>query len=146
MKTPQETVNYLFVNTDDRNWTNVENIFASEVILDYSSMNGQPAAILTPQQITNAWKTILPGFKFTHHQTGNFLVNENDKTATVFCYGTATHYLENEKGNLWTVVGSYNFDLVKDNKSWKISKMKFNYKYQTGNTSLPSLAIEKLKK
>lgn len=138
-----EKVTKLFVAADQRNWPEVAQAFASKVILDYSSMNGSPPTTVTPDQIIKAWKGILPGFESTHHQLGNFISKANKDTATVFCYGTATHYLPDEKGNLWTVVGSYNFDLKKIKDQWKIISMKFNFKYQNGNTSLPAKAIKK---
>lgn len=143
----QKVVNMLFINTDNRNWETVENCFAEQVNLDYTSMiDGQPAQ-LKPEQITGSWKGVLPGFDFTHHQTGNFVTEVSDSTATVFCYGTASHYLANDtKNNLWIVVGSYDFGLKKVNNQWKINSMKFNYKFQDGNSDLPKLAQEKLKK
>ncbi len=138
----QEVVTRLFVETDKGNWNQVEEVFHSEVKLDYSSMNGNPAAVLSPTEITGAWKTVLPGFAHTHHQIGNFITKVDEETAHTFCYGTATHYLEDEKGNLWTVVGSYDFDLKKVNGKWKITAMTFNYKYQDGNSELISKAID----
>lgn len=142
MNTVNTRVTKLFVATDNRNWQEVEDSFANKVRLDYSSMNGNPALELTPNQITTAWKGILPGFESTHHQLGNLISEVNADTAKVFCYGTATHYLTDEKGNIWTVVGSYNFDLKKVNNQWKITSMKFNFKYQDGNTSLAEKAIK----
>ena len=146
MNTPQQVVTNLFVATDQQNWQLVEQIFDNEVLLDYASMNGNPATSLSPQQITTAWKTILPGFEHTHHQLGNFLIEADENKASVYCYGTASHYLTDENGNIWIVVGSYDFELIKhDNGTWKITSMKFNFKYQEGNTSLPEKAMKKLK-
>lgn len=145
MEEVNQTVSRLFVATDDQNWSKVETIFNDKVELDYSSMNGNPATVLSPKEITDSWKTILPGFTHTHHQLGNFITTIEGKTAQVFCYGTATHYLEDENGNIWTVVGSYNLELEKINNSWRVSKMKFNYKYQDGNLDLPAKAMESLK-
>jgi hypothetical protein len=108
-------------------------------------MSGQPATILSPEDIVNAWKTILPGFTHTHHQLGNIITAKEENTASVFCYGTASHFLENDDKNLWIVVGSYDFDLVKVNHYWRISKMKFNFKFQGGNFDLPQLAMDALK-
>ncbi len=130
----------LFSATDEKEWDNVERCFAKEVLLDYSSM-GNPAETLNPGQITDAWKTILPGFDHTHHQLGNIQEFITENTAHVFAYGTATHYLANEKGNVWTVVGTYDFDVIKEKGTWKISSMKFNFKYQDGNTALAQEAI-----
>lgn len=145
MENINEKITQLFVACDNRDWHNVEAIFAEQVELDYSSMNGNPAVTLSPQQITDSWKTVLPGFTHTHHQLGNFIGKENGKSAEVFCYGTATHYLEHAEGNIWTVVGSYNFELKKDGKNWRVAKMKFNLKYMDGNLNLPQAAMEKVK-
>lgn len=141
----QETVSKLFINTDTNNWDGVEAQFADKVTLDYSSMTGNPAAELSPKDITTAWKTVLPGFTNTHHQIGNIIIEAHENKAHLFCYGTATHYLEDDNGNIWTVVGSYDFDLVKVDNQWKISTMTFNYKYQDGNIALVTKAIERLK-
>lgn len=146
MKTPEQAVTQLFIATDNKDWNQVEEIFDNKVVLDYSSMTGSPAAELTPQQITGAWKSVLPGFEYTHHQLGNFISTTDGSTAEVFCYGTATHYLTHEKGNVWTVVGTYNFELNQDAKgNWHVASMKFNFKYQDGNLSLPQEAMNKLK-
>ncbi|NOU58308.1 nuclear transport factor 2 family protein [Marinifilum caeruleilacunae] len=145
MKDINETVSQLFVASDNREWKMVEEIFADQVELDYSSMNGNPAVVLSPKQITDSWKTILPGFTSTHHQLGNFISHVSANTAEVFCYGTATHYLEHQAGNIWTVVGSYNLELQQKDGKWRVSKMKFNFKYQDGNTQLPQAAMDKVK-
>lgn len=145
METPKDVVINLFVATDLRDWNVIENIFSSSVILDYSSMNGLPASELKPTKIIDNWKGILPGFESTHHQLGNFQSFEEEGSARVSCYGTASHYLENDVGSVWVVVGTYDFDLIKDSSErWKITSMKFNFKYQDGNKELPKIAIEKL--
>ncbi len=146
MENPKDVVHQLFIATDNRDWSSVMDCFAAEVRLDYSSMTGTEAVTLSPTAIVDSWKKILPGFKSTHHQIGNMMSKESLESAEVFCYGTASHYLENGKGNLWIVVGSYDFNLIKDEGNrWKISGMKFNYKYQDGNTELPVLAQNLLK-
>ena len=142
MNTPHQAVTDLFVATDARNWSAIEHIFDESVLLDYSSFTGQPAATLTPADITTAWKGVLPGFESTHHQVGNFQVTEASKAAQVSCYGTASHHLPDDNGNVWLVVGTYDFELVKDaRKRWRISSMKFNFKYQEGNGGLVDKAI-----
>lgn len=141
----KDTITQLFVHTDNGNWNGVEAQFASKVILDYSSMTGNPSEALKPEDITSAWKTVLPGFTHTHHQIGNFIVEMDNNEARVFCYGTATHYLEDKGGNVWTVVGSYDFDLENMQGDWKITSMTFNFKYMDGNASLIQKAIENVK-
>lgn len=145
MKSIEMQVKRLFIATDARDWESLKTIFADEVELDYSSMNGQPAACIKAEDILAGWQTILPGFTHTHHQIGNMISTSRGDEASVFCYGTATHYLENEQDSIWTVVGSYDFDLKEITGRWVVTKMKFNFKYQEGNTNLPQLAIEALK-
>ena len=145
MYTVNEQVARLFIATDQKDWNTVLEVFSDQVELDYSSMTGNPSAVISKQDIVDSWKGILPGFDFTHHQIGNVIVNIEDTVASVFVYGTATHFLEDENGNIWTVVGSYDFDLVLQD-DWKITSMKFNFKYQDGNTSLPKRAIENVEK
>ncbi|WP_338237303.1 nuclear transport factor 2 family protein [Persicobacter diffluens] len=145
METVNNTVVQLFIATDQRDWEALDQLFAPEVELDYLSMSGSPAAKLSPQEIADSWKAVLPGFEFTHHQLGNILTTVEGGYAHVFCYGTATHFLTDEAGNVWTVVGTYDFDLHKQVGAWKITKMKFNFKYQDGNTGLPVKAMEKAK-
>ncbi len=140
----QSSINKLFIATDQQDWAGVEQSFAAKVLLDYSSMSGQAAANLSSSEITSAWKTILPGFEHTHHQVSNFIIDEQGRNATAFCYGTANHYLENAGGNVWTVVGSYDFELSQEGKDWKISAMKFNFDYQAGNLALPQAAIDRV--
>ncbi len=77
------------------------------------------------------------------HQIGNFLSEINSNQASLSCYGTATHFLENENGNVWTVIGSYDFNLEKISDQWKVSAMKFNFKYQDGNLKLIEAALKK---
>ena len=141
----EQVVTNLFVATDLKDWDRVESCFSSTVQLDYSSLNGSPAVKLTPQEITSSWKSILPGFTYTHHQLGNLISSVKGKNANVFCYGTASHYLEDQKGNIWTVVGSYDFELISEDGAWKITSMIFHFKYQDGNTSLAQRAMQILK-
>ena len=138
-------VNGIFINCDERHWDGVKAGFADSVVLDYTSMAGGQPTILTPQQLVDAWRTILPGFEHTHHQIGNYVVEDKGDTATLFCYGTATHYLPNDTGqHVWTVIGTYDFHLTRQDTGWKVDAMTFHFKYQDGNLGLPDMARERL--
>lgn len=141
-----QTVLDIFIGTDTRDWTRVAQAFAPQAGLDYASMTGQPAATLSPAQIVAQWQQVLPGFEHTHHQLGNFEVRVlSEDEATVFCYGTATHYLPQPRGgNVWTVVGTYDFHLVRRGERWQADQMKFKFKYQDGNLALPQLAAARV--
>lgn len=141
-----ELANRLFISVDERNWNEILNLFNDHVLLDYSSMSGGEPVTLTPIQIVNSWKELLPGFDKTHHQLGNYVVKPGVNVITVSCYGTATHFLKNDSNNnVWTVVGTYDLEFINVNMVLKVSKMRFNLKYIDGNNDLPVLAQNRLK-
>lgn len=143
-KTILHPIKTLFAAADERDWRKAMSVMNDEVLLDYSSMSGNPETLLTPKQITDIWAAFLPGFDKTHHQLSGFKVNEHDTTTVVVnLNGKAEHWIESA---CWVVEGTYDVALLQQNKRWLITEMKFNFKRQSGNTDLPSIAIEHLKK
>ena len=132
-----DTLNRLFISTDNRDWEAVKACFASAVLFDMTSMGGGEPATLTPEEIAAAWEQGLSHLEAIHHQAGNYVVTLNGDAADAFCYGIASHYLPNETGkNTRTFVGSYDFHLTRTNDAWRIDAFKFNLKYIDGNTNL----------
>src|ERR1044071_1523522 len=93
-----DTINDLFIHTDDRDWAVVRECFAPEVLFDMTSVAGGEPARLTPRQITDGWDAGLKDLKAVHHQAGNYQISSHGDTAEAFCYGTAWHYLPNPSG------------------------------------------------
>ncbi len=135
-----ETIIRMFNATDAREWREVERCFSSNVLLDYSSMTGNPASRVSPSQITQSWKQVLPGFENTQHMISNFEVNLTSNRAHIFCKGIAYHFLPHPLGDLWIVAGTYDF-VLEDLGGWKITAMKFDISFQSGNMKLPGLAM-----
>ena len=132
-----DTVNRLFINTDNRDWPKVKALFAPRVLFDMTSLAGGQPATISPQEIVDGWDKGLKALKAIHHQAGNYLVDVKDKEATAFCYGVAWHYLPNKTSrNTRTFLGSYDFHLVKQDGEWKIDLFKFNLKFIDGNPDL----------
>ena len=132
-----ETVNRLFIGTDNRDWARVKALFASRVLFDMTSLAGGQPANITPQEIVDGWDQGLKALKAIHHQAGNFLVEVMGSEATAFCYGVAWHYLPNKTNrNTRTFVGSYDVHLVQQDGEWKIDRFKFNLKFIDGNPDL----------
>lgn len=137
----KETVNQLFISTDNRDWLKVKSLFASRVLFDMTSMTGGEPSTLSPQEIVEGWDKGLKALKAIHHQAGNYIISINRVGAEVFCYGIASHYLPNKSGlNTRTFVGSYNFHLQKEGGQWLIDRFKFNLKYMDGNPDLEGSA------
>jgi hypothetical protein len=132
-----ETVNQLFIGTDQRDWEKVKNLFAPSVRFDMTSLAGGNPVTLTPQQIVDAWEKGLKPLKAVHHQAGNTIVTVAGNEADAFCYGIASHYLPTKSGrNTRTFVGSYDVHLMKKDGVWWIDGFKFNLKYVDGNPDL----------
>lgn len=132
-----DTINRLFIHTDDLNWPGVKECFAPEVEFDMTSVVGGEPVTLTPDDIVGSWEQGLRHLEAIHNQVGNYLVNIEGNEASAFCYGTASHYLPNDTGqNTRTFVGSYDFYLIKDGDVWRIDQFKFNLKYVDGNPNL----------
>ena len=132
-----DTINSLFIETDNRNWPAAKNCLAEKVLFDMSSLTGEAPSTLTSEQITNAWSIGLKDLKAIHHQAGNYRVELKNNEADAFCYGIASHYKPNPtNNNVRTFVGSYNFHLLNIAGAWKIDHFKFNLKYIDGNLQL----------
>ncbi len=137
-----QQINTLFAGADERNWEKVKSTMNTTVLLDYSSMTGNPAITLSPDAITQAWASFLPGFDSTHHQLSDFSVSINDNEATAEYFGKADHFINND---VWTVEGTYQTHLQLVSGSWLITAQKFNFSQQSGNTELPALATQRMK-
>ena len=134
----EETINRLFIATDNRDWAGVEASFTPRVRLDMGSVGG-PASEMSGAAIAAMWRDGLSRLDAVHHQAGNFLIQVNVDAATAFCYGIATHYRPNASGrHTRTFVGSYQFELEKHDGRWLICAMRFNLKYLDGNPDLES--------
>ncbi|KAA8479717.1 fermentation-respiration switch protein FrsA (DUF1100 family) [Arcticibacter tournemirensis] len=136
-------INKLFTGVDDRNWQEVMSVMYETVLLDYSSMNGNPANMLTPKEITDAWAAFLPGFDKTYHQLSQFELQPLGTHLTAHFKGLAEHWLGDE---CWTVEGSYDMVFNFINGVWLLTEMKFNFEKQNGNTELPGLITTRINK
>jgi hypothetical protein len=137
------TYSSIFINADTHNWEGCQNCFVDEPEIDYSSLNGQPAAEVKAVDLISNWKGFLPRFEFTMHYLTNHRVVVEGNRASGFCYGHAIHHLPNAAGgDLWGVYGTYEFELVKTEMGWRVIKMRYNHKYQDGNPNLPALASQ----
>jgi len=134
----------IFEGADERDWKKVKASFANDVLLDYYSMSGNPAAVLTSDDIINAWKGFLPGFDLTHHHVTKFTVEQSDGIAKAHFSGKADHFIDGES---WIVEGTYDLELtVSGDNDAKVTKFKFNLQKQSGDTGLPQKAVAKVSK
>ncbi|MFI7442833.1 nuclear transport factor 2 family protein [Nonomuraea indica] len=130
-------------HADQREWDLLKSVFADEVVLDYTSLNGGEPATLTPEQIVGAWSRVLGGFDATQHLITNHLVTVAGDTAVCTASFQATHRLANPFGSpLWTLGGTYRFDLVRAGDAWRISGVVMTATWADGNRDLMALAAD----
>jgi len=130
----------IFEGADERDWQKVKASFANDVLLDYYSMNGNPAVVLSSNEIIKAWKGFLPGFDLTHHYVTKFHIEQSDGIAKAHFSGKADHFIDGES---WTVEGTYDLELaVPAGDDAKVTKFKFNLQKQSGDVGLPQRAVE----
>ncbi|NUW46137.1 nuclear transport factor 2 family protein [Nonomuraea rhodomycinica] len=136
-----ETCTRMAWHADQREWDRLAEVFADSVTLDYTSLNGGEPAVLTPAQIVEAWSGLLGAFDATQHLITNHLVTVDGDTATCTASFQATHRLADPFGPpLWTLGGTYRFDLVRSAGAWRIGAVVMTATWADGNRNLMSLA------
>ena len=132
-----ETVNKLFIYTDERAWKKLQSdVFTPSVHFDMSSL-GAEVTTKTSEDICKDWEVGLGDIDSVNHLAGNYLVAIDGSNADVFCYATATHYRADAKhGKTREFVGTYELKLEKGSTGWRIDSFKYNLKYMNGNTEL----------
>ncbi len=114
-------------------------LYADEFRLDYASLNGQPAATMSPFALMQEWAAVLPGFDRTHHALSNVRVDARRETALATADVTASHWMGD---GFWQVVGHYDYKLVKVGDDWKITAMTFMLDDESGSRDVFGPAME----
>ena len=110
----------------DRNeYEALENIFADEVEVDYTSLGGGEVEVKSSTALMTAWASLLPGFERTRHTLTSLLVEVDGESATGSCDVTADHWVD---GLFWSVTGTYDFGFQKSDGQWRINKLTLNFR------------------
>ncbi|MEU4330118.1 nuclear transport factor 2 family protein [Nonomuraea dietziae] len=94
-------------HADQREWDQLAQVFAEKVTLDYTSLTGGEPVTLTPAPIIEGWAAALSCYATTRHLLGTMDVDDAVCPASF----QATHCKAD--ASLWTLGGSYHFDLVR---------------------------------
>ncbi|MFF8288990.1 nuclear transport factor 2 family protein [Streptomyces sp. NPDC016309] len=114
-----DTCNRMAWYADQRAWDALAGVFADEAMLDYTSLNGGEPVALTPSQIVAGWQAGLGAYAATQHLLGNHLVTVDGDDAVCDATFQATH--RKGDGSLWTLGGTYRFDLTRSPDGWRIT-------------------------
>ncbi|MEM7759131.1 MAG: nuclear transport factor 2 family protein [Cyanobacteria bacterium P01_A01_bin.40] len=147
VKTPDEAAIDTIVESvatlaDRGNFESLEQLYAEEVKVDYTSAFGGEVELKSPQGLMSLWASSLPGFDRTRHQISNIETEVNGNAATATADVTADHYL----GEMfWQISGSYEYGLIKEDGQWVIDTMTFIADSEQGDRDIINQAVEQAK-
>lgn len=136
----REAIQNIARGADLRQWETVRASFAPRVVLDY----GIPE-LLTPEEIVHRWQPLLSAFDSTQHLIRDERIElVEPKRARVRSSFQATHHLSGAPGgDIWTLSGNYEHELVSDATGWKVTRMRMVPGASTGNALLLAAARER---
>jgi len=133
----EDAVVRMFVATDERDWTALEDCFTNPITLDMTSLAGGAPADMAPGEVAAAWAEGFKTLDHVHHQVGNFRTDVQRNRAVVRCYGVAFHHRAAAAGIKSRIfVGTYELALQAFPDKWRISRLTFKLKFIDGNLNL----------
>jgi len=123
---------------DRGNFEAVEKLYADEIEMDYTSLNGGEVERTSPQALMTQWASFLPGFDRTRHVVSNIAVTLGGTRAEATAYGIADHYVDDLA---WQVKGQYHYSLQKDAGTWRITSHRFTLEEESGTRDVFEPAI-----
>jgi hypothetical protein len=128
---------------DQGAWEQISDLFTDEVLLDYSSLTGEPATTVPRQKMIETWRQSLEGYAAAQHMISNQLVTVDGDSATSTAMFLATHFLPNPHGGpLWTLGGEYHYRLLRTADGWRITALTMIIGWADGNRHIRDLARE----
>jgi len=136
-----ETCTRMAHHADRREWDRLVEIFADEVRLDYTSLQGGEPATVAREQLVDGWREALGGLAATQHLITNHLVEVDGARAVCLADFQATHLYPNPHGDpSWTLGGRYRFELCRLGSAWRLAALTMTAVWARGNQQIMSLA------
>jgi 3-phenylpropionate/cinnamic acid dioxygenase small subunit len=133
------TVADLGLLVDARDWDGLLALFADDVAVDYTSLNGGEPATMPAADLIGGWRKQLEPLAATQHLMGNLSVTVQHDSATCAANVTATHVRTNSSGGPhWTVGGRYDLELSRSpgSEDWRIAALTLTVRWASGNQAI----------
>lgn len=128
----EETVRQVANSVDAKSWPGVRQLFADQLLVDYSSLGG-PKGTVNSDQIVKDWAAFHNQFSDMRHTYTNFATSVNGNKATTRYQGIASLSRPiGETMNRWIVAGDYVTTLEKKGGKWLVTGTAFQLRYQVG--------------
>jgi hypothetical protein len=131
---------------DRLDWSALRSCFADEVKIDYTSLFGGEPEVIAADVLLDRWRSLLPGFDATQHLTGPVIVSSmTGDRAVAETHVRAHHYIHEMDDGTWMVAGHYTLQMIRG-AAWLIGGIRLDVYKQEGNTNLPGIAVERVKR
>ncbi len=124
---------------DTRRFEELQELYADEVQVDYSSLTGGSPEVKSAQALITEWAGVLPGFDRTRHAISDVEVKVTGETATATADVVASHWIGKQ---FWQVSGRYDYRLARDGRDWKITAHRLTVTGEEGSRDVFGPATE----
>jgi SnoaL-like protein len=113
----------IFESVDDKAWAECTELFDTELVADFTSLNGGEPAEITREQLVEGWQAGLHDEKESLHLGGAQRIELDGDQATVSFKGYAYNAIENR---VWEVWGAYTLGFRRTENGWKCCAITFD--------------------
>lgn len=122
---------------DLRDWAGATALFADQVDVDYTSLNGGEPTTTTPADLVGGWRANLEHLDATQHLIAGHVVTLDGDRAGCVANVQGTHVLANATGGPhWVVGGRYDMGFVRTEDGWRIRALTLTVTWATGNQAI----------
>jgi ketosteroid isomerase-like protein len=140
----EDTVAAFVLALDTRDIKGAVSCLAEEVTWDYESVNGRPAAVLSPGDLEARWNATIVHTDASQHFLSLPRIDVDVDRATCAVHARVEMRLANPAGSPYTSTnGTYTFGLVRAGASWLIASVTMVLLWNDGNPRIMELAAEK---
>lgn len=119
---------------DTKNWEALGGVFDDEVVADFTSFGAKEVYRGAGSDWVTQVSATISGMDATQHLMGNHLYEISDDRAVGTTYIQARHVCRNDwGGDVYTVGGHYDVQMVRVNDEWKISEYAINCTWHEGD-------------
>jgi SnoaL-like domain len=121
-----ELVDAIFDTVDAKDWDAAEALFDTEVLADFTSLNGGEPATITNTQLVDGWRQGLHAGKKSYHLVGHYRIAVAGDTGNAHVKGYAYNVLDDDLGGgMWEVWGAYDIPVRRTPAGWKATGLSF---------------------
>ncbi|WP_437676052.1 nuclear transport factor 2 family protein [Sorangium sp. So ce131] len=122
---------------DRRRWTELRGLYTDVVVNDFTSLLGGEPQLQKVDDLLAGWRKFHEAIDGSQHFLGPLDIEVRGKQASAECHVRAYHQFARAPGGAeWMVAGHYRYELSREEGGWRISKVRFEIAYQTGNTNM----------